>query len=303
MGDTDRTVGAARLRGGAPGEERVADDRLTAVPLRAVEEPSVEAGERAASTLNARRPAMAAGVASSESVDRTSAIGIRSVPVAYPQDLVGKAVQLSVPRTPFVGPNPNPILTGHAPDLSVAVFDYVASRPGIGGAPTVPPRFTNRNARWDISFLEYLPGEVTTVRLQRPVLTGPMSGCYLFRYVVGGPRIAHVGTHDLGADAPLSLRAKANWRAYIAQSNALQVMGATPADFYSAHERANAQVGKLGGVPQVYGLFDPGGESYAVLLAPVGSDLTTQKDLMIFIAIKTMHLQPWSAIAALRTFR
>jgi hypothetical protein len=223
--------------------------------------------------------------------------------MAYPADLVGKAIQMRIPKNPLTAVNPNLILTGHAPDLTVGVFSYTPGRPGAGGAPPVPPRFVNLNAPWNISFLEYHPGEVTTVRLQRPVLTGPMSGCYLFSYVVGGPRIAHVGTHDLGPDAPFSVRAKTNWKAYIAQQGATSIVGATPADFYSPGERATSQIGKMGGVPQVYGLFEVGGNSYAVLLAPIGSDVTVMPNMWKFVALKQMTLQPWSSIAALRTFR
>lgn len=221
----------------------------------------------------------------------------------YPQALVGNVIQLQYPKNPLTAPNPDLILTGRASDLTVPVFSYFPARPGAGGAPPVPARFQDLNAPWNITFLEYIPGEVTTARLQRPVLTGPMSGCYLFRYVVGGPRISHVGTHDLGPDAPLSIRAKNNWRAYITQRNATTIEGATPADYYSEGERRTQQIGKMGGVPQVYGLFDPDRTSYALLLAPIGTDITPRTRMMKVCALKQMHLQPWSAISAMRTFR
>ena len=223
--------------------------------------------------------------------------------MAYPDDLIGKVIQLIVPKNPLTAPNPNLTLTGHGVDLSVPVFSYTPGRPGVNGAPSIPPKFTDTNVPWNINFLEYIPGEVTTVKLMRPVLTGPMSGCYLFRYTVGGSRIAHVGTHDLGPDAPLSIRAKSNWKAYLAQSGATSVVGASPADFYDTSELGPAQVGRMGGVPQVYGLFEPSGNSYAVMLAPMGSDITSRLKMMLFVAMKRMYLQPWPAISALRTFR
>jgi len=225
--------------------------------------------------------------------------------MAYPNDLLGKAIQVMFTRKAVPHPNPELVLGQHAHDLTVTVYNYTPGRPGVGGAPPIPPKFTTTGLPpWQISFLEYVPGEVTTVRLQRPVLTGPMSGCYLFRYTVGGPRIAHVGTHDLGPDSPLSVQAKNNWRAYVTQKNATDVLGVSPADFYSPGERGAKQVGRMGGVPEIYGLFEPGGTSYALLMAPMGTDTSpTIRKLYLVQGIKQMNLLQWSAISALRTFR
>lgn len=225
--------------------------------------------------------------------------------MAYPNDLLGKAIQVMFTRKAVPAANPNLVLSQHAHDLAVTVYDYTPARPGVGGAPPIPPKFTTMNLLpWQISFLEYVPGEVTTVRLQRPVLTGPMSGCYLFRYTVGASRIAHVGTHDLGPASPLSVQAKDNWRAYVTQRNATNLLGVSPADLFSPTERASNQVGRMGGVPEIYGLFEPGGNSYALLMAPMGVDTSpTLRNLYLVQGIRPMRLLQWSAISALRTFR
>lgn len=222
----------------------------------------------------------------------------------YPADLLGKAIKLEFTRKTIARTPGSPVLGQWSHDLSVPVFNFIPGRPGAGGAPPIPGRLVNTNTPWNITFLEYVPGDTTTTRLSRPVLTGPMSGCYLFKYVSGGPRISHVGTDDGGPNSTGSLNAKNNWKTYVTQQNATGVVGATPADFYSPGERVGAQVGKMGGIPQVYGFFNTDGTSHAMLLAPIGTDsITGAQKLFLVKAIKTMHLQPWSAIQALRTFR
>lgn len=148
----------------------------------------------------------------------------------YPADLVGKVVDINFETdlrpSELKGIKP---LHGLSAQMDVPVFDYHPPRAGVGGAPPIPQRFADTGAPWNIEFLWWYPGENTTCRLQRPVLTGPMSGCYLFRYVSGGPRIVHIGTCEVAQE---SLRTKQNWKIYVnhtlGQAGSLTVFGNTP---------------------------------------------------------------------------
>jgi hypothetical protein len=218
--------------------------------------------------------------------------------MAYPNDLVGKAIQL-LQLPPASGQKQN----FHIPasvNVAIPVFKYTAERAGIGGKPSTMPRFENMNAPWNVSFLHYIPGEVTTANLSRPVLTGPMSGCFLFRYVAQGTRVSHVGTAD-DRESQQTQNAKADWKAFLAQSGATAVMGGAPADYFNDAERTRAKVGRMSAMPSVYGLFEPNGDAYAVLLAPILIDAlypghTQPQRMMLFAALKRMNLQPWTPI-------
>ena len=230
--------------------------------------------------------------------------------MAYPEDLVGKAIQF---EAPMGGAPRNMSLTlERAVDVSVPVYNFTPGRPGVGGAPPIPAKFINTNTPWNICALEYISGEVTTAPLRRPVFTGPMSGCFLFSYhaVVSGrgsptgPTIAHVGTDAAGSDSEKSLRAKNNWKTYLEQSGSTSVKGFSPLDLFTNTELYSGRVGPNGSVPLIFGLFDPNGSSYAVALASVPQSMApTMRNMRVVSAVKRANLMTWSAIAALRTFR
>ncbi len=88
-------------------------------------------------------------------------------------------------------------------------------------------------------FLEYGQGAITHCRMDQPVLTGPLSGCWCFTYLRGPQkRVAHVGTL-VSPNSPESMFVKSSWKARIAAhqadpgrrftqvkgNNAAQIMG------------------------------------------------------------------------------
>lgn len=88
-------------------------------------------------------------------------------------------------------------------------------------------------------FLEYGQGAITNCRMDHPVLTGPLSGCWCFTYKRGTQkRVAHVGTLVSPTSAE-SIFVKDSWKARIAKrhrdptkditqvrgNNAAQIMG------------------------------------------------------------------------------
>jgi len=223
--------------------------------------------------------------------------------VAYPEDLVGKYIRFNRTGTPLSEREKQSldyILTGHSASLSVPVFTYYPGRrgaPGGPGAPPVPPRpdrFLSMPP-WNICFLDYHPGMVTAVQLsQCPVLTGPMSGCFLFRYKEqdGSTWFAHVGT---GESTEVSLQAKRKWKLY-ARSLGTDTCGQSPLHFFDDPTLESAA--KLaGGAPQIYGLFEaaPKGKFYAVLLARIKSGVEGHGYVKV-CALRESYLQPWDTI-------
>jgi hypothetical protein len=163
-------------------------------------------------------------------------------------------------------------------------------------------RFLNTNSPWHFTFLKYVAGSVTTAPLTGGVLTGPMSGCYLCRYAQGGQQgLAHIGTYNT-PDSPESVAVKAAWRQFVALPNVSGVQGGSPFDYFPTQEFQAAMLGP-GSIPLVCGFFAGGGAAHAVLLAPVPSSMHPPVPLLKVAALKTMTLQPWATIAALRTFR
>jgi hypothetical protein len=225
--------------------------------------------------------------------------------MAYPEDLVGKAIRFESPRG--ATPRGMTLTMERATDVSVPVFTYTAPRPGVGGAPPIPAKFTNLNAPWNICVLEYISGQVTTAPLTKPVFTGPMSGCYLFSYnalISGrgspvGPTVSHVGTDDEGPFCDKSMQAKNNWKSYLEQSKSSNVKGFSPRDVFTIGELVAGKVGPTGPIPLIFGLFDPNGKTYGVTLASIPG----QNNMRMVSAVKAVNLLTWSAIAGMRTFR
>lgn len=77
-------------------------------------------------------------------------------------------------------------------------------------------RSASGNKTMTYTLLYYIPGLTTYCGLHGiPIITGYMTGCYLFRYRQNGElRVAHVGTDDLKQD--WSDKAKAAWKSIVA---------------------------------------------------------------------------------------
>jgi hypothetical protein len=218
----------------------------------------------------------------------------------YPADLVGKYINYRVDP----GRNNadglalvNGVLPGQTTPAAVSVYTGGAPN-GLGVIP-MAAHFPN----WNLTFLKYVAGAVTTASLAAgSVLTGPMSGCYLCKYTqVGAQALAHVGTAN-APDSVESVAAKTAWVTFAGRADVSAVSGATPFDYFTTNEYMAAIV-VTGHVPLVAGYFD-GGFSYSMLLAPVPPTKNSLGVALLKVAaLKTMTMQPWATIAAMRTFR
>jgi len=216
----------------------------------------------------------------------------------YPQDLVGKYINYKIDQGGTGNMSAhlvNGVLPGQTTAATVAVYTGV---PPVGQGKY---QVVNTNVPWTFTFLKYYAGFVTTAPLTGPVMTGPMSGCYLCKYTRGGQKLAHIGTAHNPQD-PASIAAKKAWLTFVARGDVSGVKGGSPADYFPFGEiKAAMRVGDP--VPQVVGYF-AAGAAYAILLAAVRtSQNPAGLNLLKVAAVKTMTMQPWSSIAAMRRFK
>ncbi len=224
--------------------------------------------------------------------------------MAYPQDLEGKYIQYKVDPGGAGGftsktPLADRILANRTVAANAPVYTCDAglkSRQRIKGGF----KFVNTNIPWNFTFLKYVAGAVTTAPLAGPVVTGPMSGCYLCRFNQGGLKMSHIGTADLEEE---SMAVKRAWLGLVAGRDVSNVVGGSPNDYFSPTERQNAMLCFDFDATTIVGYFTPA-DAYAILLAKVPA-LMVQSGLSLshVAAVKKMTLQPWSSIAAMRRFR
>lgn len=218
----------------------------------------------------------------------------------YPQDLIGKYVDFRV--DPGLNMTPGlagSLVNGVLPGQTIASVGHNVYL-GVATPPMGLIHLAPSGAPWTFAFLKYVAGAVTVAPLAGAIMTGPMSGCFLCKYTEGGQNLAHVGTKN-SMDSEESIAVKAAWRTFVARPAVSGVTGASPADFFGLAEHRAASF-KFNPT-QVVGYFD-GGVSYAILLAPIPGNMNSLgHPIMRVASVKTMHLQPWTAIAALRTFR
>ena len=217
----------------------------------------------------------------------------------YPQDLVGKYIDYRVDPggnmgSGMAGMLVDGVLPGQTTAAAVAVYTAGAPVPG-------QPLAVQNTVPWNFTFLKYFCGAVTTASLAGAVLTGPMSGCYLCRYTRGGQNLAHIGTAN-AQDSEASIAVKAAWRTFEAREDVSVVEGGTPFDYFPTSEFQAAMLSPSR-IPMVVGYFDAG-SAYSMLLAPVPGNMNPAGlTLLKVAAVKTMTLQPWATIGAMRTFR
>lgn len=139
------------------------------------------------------------------------------------------------------------------------------------------------------TLLYYIPGLTTWCAVGgAPILTGYMSGCYLFRYKVAGQmRVAHVGTDDTKAD--WSKRAKDAWKA-LAAGGATEIMGYDPINDISDDMMQRA-VG-AGTNPQIIGAWEANG---AARVGMVVTD-TANAGKRIIVGFEHAPLRSWREI-------
>ena len=212
--------------------------------------------------------------------------------MARPMDLVGKYV---------VWPNLATLSGGvmaPAHGAMIATTEWTAfslnvygAPPAVAGGPPLMPDLTP----WAFNFLKYQDGGVTEVRLNTPVLTGAMSGCYTFRYHANGSEhVSHVGS---GATPATTLRAKQNWKRYAANCQNIEGVDS----FYDAD--VVAQVMAL--IPGIaynriltYHYYDGGGV-YKILLAL----LNAPSNLWKFMRVEQLNGRSWTMIKLGSKFR
>lgn len=215
--------------------------------------------------------------------------------MAMPQDLVGKIIKYTVPsfRTGTTLPTSG-IVTDQTDTVALQLHDVI----GLVGGPQ--GRQIKASPRvWNFTFLRYVPGYVTVAPITGPVLTGPMSGCYLCRYTEGNTRyLAHIGTKD-SPDDPGTKAAKQTWKTFVARPEVSEVTGASPANLYTLAELM-AVMPRGSAPPVVLGYFDPMGEAYAMAFSQVASNVqgAVLPVVLQISSVKKMTLDSWTSIAA-----
>jgi len=217
----------------------------------------------------------------------------------YPEGLVGKYLDYEIDpgRTTAAGlqRDSNRFLRNQTVAETVGVY---SGQPAANNVITM----VQDGPAWTFTYLRYVSGGVTIVRLPGPILTGPMSGCLLCKYMHNGQEsVAHIGTGST-PQSQETIDAKNDWKAFIATlptGNALSVVGFDPLDYFTDDEIAAQQLGgKLGRVPQVMGYFGSG-SAYAMLLAPLPANQNTLDRNMLKVAgvVRVETLRPWRQLA------
>jgi hypothetical protein len=138
------------------------------------------------------------------------------------------------------------------------------------------------------TLLYYVAGLSTYCGIRgKTILTGFMSGCYLFRYRQGGElRAAHVGTDN--TNMQLNTAAKAAWKTVTSDPTVSEIVGFDPANDVSAKLLADAT--KLGGVIQIMGIWEGNGGMRVGLVS------TGREGTMKLVGIEPAPLRPWASI-------
>ena len=207
--------------------------------------------------------------------------------MAHPQDLLNKYVKYRVDpggilQDALKGQFVDGVLPGQTTAISAKVQSDLKPLPVIGP-------LTSKT--WHFTFLKYIGGAVTIAPLTGDILTGPMTGCYLCTYKESGANhLAHIGTAN-APDSTETIDVKNKWKAFVARPEVTGVMGASPYDLYTNAEYQNAMT--CGVAPMTCGYFTPGGQAYALLLAPTDN----QQSLVKVAGVKPMPLFPWTTLA------
>ncbi|MEL6586140.1 MAG: hypothetical protein AAFY65_14200 [Pseudomonadota bacterium] len=156
----------------------------------------------------------------------------------------------------------------------------------------LPFRRKSLEETFTYSMLHFIEGIVTFCRLgDGPVITGPMSGCYLFAFRQGVHRlVAHVGSSD--NDLAKSAAAKRVWAAHAARDDVTEVLGFNPARDIGAKTLTGFQ--KSGLAVDLVGFWDPDGTAYLGALA-LGK---LKDDPVTLVHVQKAKPRPWDVIKA-----
>jgi hypothetical protein len=213
--------------------------------------------------------------------------------MAYPQDLTGRYLGWKLDLGGG-GPARNPV-TNVVNNASVTVDAPVFTN----------PNGTGRQAPWSFRFLKYVQGETTVCQLGNGVLTGPLSGCWIFRYNCNGPMVSHVGTVSAGSSA--SLDAKRRWVAYANQNNATQIWGVRTSDItkltLDIASRAHLLMQNPVVAPDIMKmyvcLYFDAASAYMLVMAP----LKNRPQCAQVLKVRQATPQPWASVKMLREFQ
>lgn len=223
------------------------------------------------------------------------ALAAQVVNGGLPNQVENVVGQIWTDPPPAVPPRPGatPTIGGHR---------ALGPAPMLGGHRSAVGGFTQSQTTWPFTFLKYVPGRTTVAPLGHGVLTGPISGCYLFRYTQGGGTyMSHVGTADDPGDIR-SVQAKNDWLTLVGQPGTTNVFGGTPIDYFPTAEVARAM---LSGNPMDVSVcaYYTATEAWAVMLSKVpNTQPTPPGGLSKISGVKRMNLQPWESLQALRKF-
>ena len=206
--------------------------------------------------------------------------------MAFPEGIEGRVI--SGPNLRIADPAPrvgNQVLENHCKDVTFAVMD--------------PGNLTVATGMQSATFLAYAGGKVTVCRCQQPVLTGPMSGCYVFTFTRGGAtHVAHVGTY-LGPQDPLTQGAKQAWRTLVAQPGVSNVYGYNPIDFRQQSDTAIPPPGTPGATynkAEIFTVVQPSGLVYLVVLAGDTSVAMSSPNRFVQRVVRLQLPRPWATV-------
>lgn len=206
--------------------------------------------------------------------------------MAMPYDLVGRYIEYTVDMGG--GKANGQVLTNKTSNAHVNVYNSGLVRTG-------PP--------WTFTYLKYVLGAVTVCPLTGSVMTGPLSGCYIFRYTQNGPKLAHVGTAHTPTDDS-TVQAKTAWRGLIA-TNTTNITGSSPFKCLTKKDFTDSMF-KSSRVPVCVGYY-AGGQGYAMTLTAVPSTMlpTDKRGLKLLRVgvVKRMTMQSWADIQNTPKFR
>lgn len=206
--------------------------------------------------------------------------------MAMPQDLVGRYIEYTIDMGGGAGAaDHGKVITTQTTSATVNVYNAGLVRTG---------------APWTFTYLKYVPGAVTVATLGGPVMTGPLSGCYIFKYTQGGQKVAHVGTANTAID-PGTVAAKTAWKTLVAAPTVSNVTGSSPFHSFSVIDFKNAMIEGSMHNPICVGYY-AGGMSYAMLLSRVPAinlpPVNRGLKLLLVSSVKQMDMQSWATIQA-----
>lgn len=197
-----------------------------------------------------------------------------------PTRFVGKLIDcvLSSGRTD-VNPetaSKNGILEGYHAPLNLTVKGPVPHSPATA---------------WNMTFLEYIEGGITVGPATGAIMTGPMSGCWLFLATLGNKRIlAHLGT-DHSPQSTASKRVKATWKQMMdSEGQQANALGCDPFNQMGGQQKFTDLIIRNGGdlfKSRVYTYFE-NNSAWSIIATKQGPSS------MLIEEAKPMQLMPWA---------